>query len=88
MAFSEKYFIDQEYYMAEGDAMYLFSDGFPDQFGGRDGKKMKVARFRKLIESVIELPMEEQKEYIQNFLLEWKGDHEQVDDILFMGIRF
>ncbi len=88
MAFSEKYFIDQEYYMSEGDAIYLFSDGFPDQFGGRDGKKMKVARFKKLIESVIGLPMEEQKEYISNFFHEWKGNHEQIDDILFMGIRF
>ncbi|MFO7574666.1 MAG: two-component regulator propeller domain-containing protein [Bacteroidales bacterium] len=88
MAFSEKYFIDQEYYLSEGDAIYLFSDGFPDQFGGRDGKKMKVARFKKLIESVIGLPMEEQEEYISNFFHKWKGDHEQVDDILFMGIRF
>jgi ligand-binding sensor domain-containing protein/serine phosphatase RsbU (regulator of sigma subunit) len=88
MAFSEKYFLDQEYYLSEGDAIYLFSDGFPDQFGGRDGKKMKVARFKKLIESVIGLPMAEQEEYISNFFYEWKGDHEQVDDILFMGIRF
>lgn len=88
IAYSEKYFIDQEYYMQEGDAMYLFSDGFPDQFGGKDGKKMKVARFKKLIDSVIGLPMDEQKEYISNFFYEWMGDHEQVDDILFMGIRF
>jgi ligand-binding sensor domain-containing protein/serine phosphatase RsbU (regulator of sigma subunit) len=88
MAFTEKYFIDQEYYLSEGDALYLFSDGFPDQFGGKDGKKMKVARFKKLIESVIGLPMEEQKEYISNFFFEWKGSHEQVDDILFMGIKF
>ncbi|MBE0673799.1 MAG: SpoIIE family protein phosphatase, partial [Bacteroidales bacterium] len=88
MAYSEKFFDDQEYYLSEGDAIYLFSDGFPDQFGGEDGKKMKVARLKKLIESLTQMPMEEQKDYITNFFYDWKGDHEQVDDILFMGIKF
>ena len=87
MSYSEKFFDDQEYYLAEGDAVYLFSDGFPDQFGGEDGKKMKVARLKKLIESLVDMPMEKQKDYITNFFYDWKGDYEQVDDILFMGIR-
>ena len=42
----EKYFDDQEYYLNEGDTIYLFSDGLPDQFGGTDGKKMKIARLK------------------------------------------
>jgi serine phosphatase RsbU (regulator of sigma subunit) len=87
MAYSEKFFDDQEYYLAEGDAVYLFSDGFPDQFGGEDGKKLKVARMKKLIESLVDMPMDKQKDYINNFFHDWKGDYEQVDDILFMGIR-
>lgn len=88
VAYSEKYFDDQEYYLSKGDTIYLFSDGFPDQFGGEDGRKMKVARLKKLIEHISNMSMEDQREYITNFFYDWKGDHEQVDDILFMGIRF
>jgi serine phosphatase RsbU (regulator of sigma subunit) len=83
----EKYFDDQEYYLNEGDIIYMFSDGLPDQFGGPDGKKMKIARLKKLIDSVRKLPMTEQKEMISNYFFDWKGDYEQVDDILLMGIR-
>ena len=84
----EKFFDDQEYYMKEGDTMYLFSDGLPDQFGGKDGKKMKIARLKKLIEEVSVLPMQDQQEAITKYYDEWKGGYEQVDDVLMMGIRF
>jgi ligand-binding sensor domain-containing protein/serine phosphatase RsbU (regulator of sigma subunit) len=77
----EKFFDDQEYYLAKGDTVYMFSDGLPDQFGGVDGKKMKIARLKKLIEEVCHLPMVEQKAIISNFYFDWKGDYEQVDDI-------
>ena len=87
-AISEKYFDDQEYYLNNGDTLYLFSDGLPDQFGGTDGKKMKIARLKKLIEDVSGLSMSGQKEVISKFFDEWKGDYEQVDDILIIGIRF
>ncbi|MCX6332823.1 MAG: SpoIIE family protein phosphatase [Bacteroidia bacterium] len=83
----EKYFDDQEYYLNEGDTLYLFSDGLPDQFGGTDGKKMKIARLKKLIEDVANLPLSGQKEVISKFYDEWKGDHDQVDDILLIGVR-
>jgi ligand-binding sensor domain-containing protein/serine phosphatase RsbU (regulator of sigma subunit) len=83
----EKYFDDQEYYLSEGDIIYLFSDGLPDQFGGADGKKMKIARLKKLIEQISRLPMNEQKEALSKFYFEWKGNYEQVDDILFMGVK-
>jgi len=83
----EKYFDDQEYYLSKGDTVYLFSDGLPDQFGGTDGKKMKIARLKRLIEHVSKLPMDEQKEAIAKFYFEWKGIFEQVDDILIMGIK-
>lgn len=83
----EKFFDDQEYYLNEGDTMYLFSDGLPDQFGGPYGKKMKIVRLKKLIEEVSVLPMDEQDNAISKFYTEWKGDHEQIDDIIFMGVR-
>jgi ligand-binding sensor domain-containing protein/serine phosphatase RsbU (regulator of sigma subunit) len=83
----EKYFDDQEYYLSKGDTVYLFSDGLPDQFGGTDGKKMKIARLKRLIEQVSKLPMNEQKEAIAKFYFEWKGTFDQVDDILIMGIK-
>jgi serine phosphatase RsbU (regulator of sigma subunit) len=83
----EKYFDDQEYYLNEGDTIYLFSDGLPDQFGGNDGKKMKIARLKRLIEQVSHLPMSEQEEIISKFYLDWKGSYEQVDDILLIGVK-
>jgi ligand-binding sensor domain-containing protein/serine phosphatase RsbU (regulator of sigma subunit) len=83
----EKFFDDQEYYLNEGDTLYLFSDGLPDQFGGPYGKKMKIVRLKKLIEEVSVLPMDEQYNAISEFYTQWKGDHEQVDDIIFMGVK-
>tara|TARA_Y100000589_G_scaffold277537_1_gene272581 strand:+ start:22711 stop:25935 length:3225 start_codon:yes stop_codon:yes gene_type:complete len=71
-----------------GDTVYMFSDGFPDQFGGPKNKKFMVKNFRKLLLSVYQLPVEKQKEQILNTFKEWKGDNEQVDDILVIGIKF
>ncbi len=84
---SEKFFDDQEYYLNEGDTIYLFSDGLPDQFGGVDGKKFKIARLKRLIEQVSKLPMKEQKEAVSKYFFKWKGEHDQVDDILLMGVK-
>lgn len=83
----EKYFDDQEYYLHDGDTLYMFSDGLPDQFGGPDGKKMKIARLKRLISEVAELPVDKQKEAIEDFYRQWKGNFEQVDDILIMGVK-
>lgn len=83
----EKFFDDQEYYLKEGDTIYLFSDGLPDQFGGPDGKKLKIARLKRLIEQISKLPMDEQKDAISKFYFDWKGSYDQVDDVLLMGVR-
>ncbi len=83
----EKYFDDQEYYLNEGDVIYMFSDGLPDQFGGPDGKKMKIARLKKYIGEISRHPIVKQEEMLTGFFREWKGNYEQVDDILFMGVR-
>ena len=83
----EKFFDDQEYSLSEGDSIYLFSDGLPDQFGGNDGKKLKIQRLKRLIEQVFKLPMDDQKEAVSKFFNNWKGDYNQVDDIIFMGLK-
>jgi serine phosphatase RsbU (regulator of sigma subunit)/ligand-binding sensor domain-containing protein len=84
---TEKYFDDQEYYLNEGDSLYLFSDGFPDQFGGSDGKKMKIARLKKTIEDMAGKPMKEQEQVLSQYFSEWRGSYDQVDDVLLMGIK-
>ncbi len=84
---SEKFFNDQEYYLREGDLIYLFSDGYPDQFGGRGSKKMKISRLKALIEDIKHLPMAEQYTRVKDYFFEWKGENEQIDDVLIMGIK-
>jgi ligand-binding sensor domain-containing protein/serine phosphatase RsbU (regulator of sigma subunit) len=71
----------------KGDIIYLFSDGFADQFGGPDGKKYKYRRFRHLLLNLHQLPMEKQHEILENNVVEWRGAQEQVDDILVIGIK-
>ncbi|MCF8223521.1 MAG: SpoIIE family protein phosphatase [Bacteroidales bacterium] len=83
----EKFFDDQEYYLREDDIVYIFSDGYPDQFGGPDGKKLKIVRLKRLIENIKDLDMAEQEKEIADYFDKWKGDEEQVDDVLLMAIK-
>ncbi len=71
----------------DGDIIYIFTDGFADQFGGPEGKKYKYRRFRHLLLALHQLPMEQQYEFLRRSISDWKGNLEQVDDILIMGIR-
>jgi ligand-binding sensor domain-containing protein/serine phosphatase RsbU (regulator of sigma subunit) len=71
----------------KGDIIYIFSDGFADQFGGPDGKKYKYRRFRHLLLNLHQLPMEKQHEILENNVMEWRGEQDQVDDILVIGIK-
>ncbi len=80
-------FTDHHVEVQKGDMVYIFSDGYPDQFGGEKGKKFMYGKFRELLRSVSKLPMHEQKEALQEALLSWKGQREQVDDILVIGTR-
>ena len=70
-----------------GDSIYIFSDGYADQFGGPDGKKYKYRRFQHLLLAIHQLPMVRQHELLEKSILGWKGDLDQVDDILVIGIR-
>ena len=69
------------------DMIYIFTDGYVDQFGGPDNKKYKFRRFRHLLLNVHKYPLETQRQYIKDSIMEWKGEHEQVDDILIIGIK-
>ena len=73
--------------MQKGDTIYLFSDGYIDQFGGPRGKKFMSKRLRQLFLEIQEMSMEEQKEHLDKTIEEWKGGGEQVDDILVIGVR-
>ena len=68
--------------------IYLFTDGYVDQFGGPDSKKIMSRRFRELLLKYHKLPLPEQKSKLEEYLIDWKGDLEQTDDILVIGIRF
>ena len=83
----QKAFETHEYQMEKGDKVYMFSDGYPDQFGGPLGKKFKMVRLKNMLRDIHDKPMEEQYHYIKNNFEIWKEDVEQVDDVLFMGIE-
>ncbi len=71
----------------EGFNMYMFSDGFLDQFGGPQGKKFMSRNFKKLILELQEIPLKDQGTEMERVLLEWMGEISQIDDILVMGLR-
>jgi serine phosphatase RsbU (regulator of sigma subunit) len=72
----------------EGYSIYMFSDGFLDQFGGPRGKKFMSKNFKKLILELQSLPLGEQGAAMEKVLTDWMGDISQIDDILVMGLRF
>jgi serine phosphatase RsbU (regulator of sigma subunit) len=84
----ERPFTNHRIQLQKGDVIYLFSDGFPDQFGGEKGGKYKSRPFRRLLQSISSEPMEKQEQLLEKELKEWMRDIEQVDDILVMGIRY
>ncbi|MCE9540314.1 MAG: SpoIIE family protein phosphatase, partial [Bacteroidetes bacterium] len=71
----------------KGDMLYFYTDGYADQFGGPKGKKFKYKQLHELLVSAHKLPMEEQKQILLVTIEKWKGDLEQVDDILLIGMR-
>ncbi|MBI4947459.1 MAG: SpoIIE family protein phosphatase [Bacteroidetes bacterium] len=73
--------------LKKDDTFYIFSDGFADQFGGPDGKKMMTKRFKDFLLQINSLPMNEQKTEIEKHFTAWKGNCEQVDDVLVIGVR-
>ncbi len=71
-----------------GDMFYIFTDGFPDQFGGPKGKKFKYDQYKSMLKTMSSMPCSEQLPFIENTFNEWKGDLLQIDDVLVIGFKF
>lgn len=69
------------------DTIYIFSDGYPDQFGGEKGKKYKSGKFKKFLLSIQKHSMEEQRELLDTEFENWRGSIEQIDDVCVIGVR-
>lgn len=82
-----KKFTNNSIPLQKGDTLYLFSDGYADQFGGPKGKKLKYSTFQKMLLDTQHMSMEEQGEYLNKAIEEWRGTLEQVDDVLVIGTR-
>ena len=82
-----KPFTTHEVKLYQGDTIYVFSDGYQDQFGGERGKKYKTANLKRKIIEISSQPIEKQKELLNEEFETWKGDLEQIDDVCFIGVR-
>ena len=85
--FESKMFTNHVIKLEKKDCIYLFTDGYADQFGGPKGKKFKYKKFQDLLIEIQDDKMEEQKHILNDRHEQWKGKLEQVDDILVIGIR-
>ena len=84
----KRIFTNHEIEIKQGDSIYLFSDGYIDQFGGQKGKKFKSKKFKKLILDNHYKKMSEQGEIFENNFISWRSELEQIDDVLVIGIGF
>ncbi|MDY0083999.1 MAG: SpoIIE family protein phosphatase, partial [Ignavibacteriaceae bacterium] len=80
-------FTNHEIQLHKGDQIYMFSDGYVDQFGGEDKKRFMNGALRELLLKIAHKPMDQQKEIIENTFDFWKGDYEQIDDVVVVGVK-
>lgn len=73
--------------LQKGACVYLYSDGFADQFGGERCKKMNRVNFKELLKTAYEMPIEEQEAFLEYAFNNWKQDEEQTDDVMVIGIK-
>ena len=73
--------------LKKGDTFYIFTDGYADQFGGPKGKKFKYPPLKRLLVSIQDKTMDEQREILNTTIQNWMDGFEQVDDILIIGVR-
>ncbi|WP_299463762.1 7TM diverse intracellular signaling domain-containing protein [uncultured Microscilla sp.] len=85
--YAQKSFEKHHLTFAKGDALYMLSDGYVDQFGGENNAKFMVKKFKHLLKEIEHLPMPAQKEFLERSLEDWKGFGKQTDDILVLGLR-
>ena len=80
-------FTNHEIKVKKGDMLYIYSDGFADQFGGERGKKYMSGKFKKFLLSISEMKTEEQEYLVKVEFTNWMGENEQIDDVCVMGVR-
>ena len=80
-------FEELEMQLQKGDRLFLFSDGYPDQFGGEQGKKIKTKGLRNWYEGSLQLAPSEQLAYLKNAFLNWKRTEEQLDDVCILLVE-
>lgn len=80
-------FTTHEIQLEKGDLLYIFSDGFADQFGGPKEKKFKYPPFKRLLNSLRYHPLKEQKQLLNKAYEDWRGDVEQIDDVVVIGVK-
>jgi serine phosphatase RsbU (regulator of sigma subunit) len=85
--YEQSVFKNHTFSLPKGTILYLFSDGYADQFGGDKNKKLKQIGFKKLINTIHNSYLKEQETLLENFLTAWKGENEQVDDICIVGVQ-
>jgi serine phosphatase RsbU (regulator of sigma subunit) len=87
LALESRYYETHYLQSFSGDILYLFTDGFLNQFGGSRDKKLMKKKFRSLLSSISGIQLHDQKIILKRFINEWKGDNEQVDDILVIALK-
>ena len=83
----EKPFESNNFNLEKDDILYTFSDGYSDQFGKDENQKFNKRNFKKLLTKIYDKPMSEQKEILDDVLKKWKGNADQTDDIIILGVR-
>jgi len=83
----EKEFSEQTFQLQKGDVFYIFSDGYNSQFGGDKNNKYKAKRMKDFLQTICYKPMAEQNELLENDFNMWKGNNEQTDDVLVIGVK-
>ena len=85
--YEDKFFNVTELQLLDGDVFYLYSDGYIDQMGGNERKSFKSVNFKKLLKDIHKLPMQKQKETLEMKFEEWRGNNDQIDDIMVFGMK-
>jgi len=84
----EREFTLHKFKIYENDTLYLFSDGYKDQFGGEKNSKLKSLKMKELLVKNQKNSLESQKNILENFFINWKGKNPQIDDVVVFGVRF
>lgn len=86
-SFNDVTFNRSGYRLQKGDILYLFSDGYADQFGGPDNKKFMYRRLRHILLTISKYPLSDQHRILDETITSWMGDSDQIDDMMILGVR-